>query len=74
DLDQAANWRGLKTGKPSEQSQMTTRMLDLSNLDREAEIMTELFNASWNGNWGFIPLAAPELATLLKVARPILRP
>ncbi|MFX6334811.1 hypothetical protein ABTF54_19300, partial [Acinetobacter baumannii] len=30
DLDQAANWRGLKTGKPSEQSQMTTRMLDLS--------------------------------------------
>lgn len=74
DLDQAAKWRGLKTGKPSDQSQMTTRMLDLSNLDGEAEIMTELFNASWNDNWGFIPLAAPELATLLKVARPILKP
>lgn len=73
DLDHAAKWRGMTVAKASGQGQMTTRMLDLTALDREAELMTELFNASWNDNWGFVPLAAPELATLLKVSRPILR-
>jgi hypothetical protein len=71
--EEGARWRGLTRANKREATGYTQRGLDLWHLDREAEIMTGLFNASWKDNWGFIPMVPRELALLLKAARPILR-
>lgn len=69
-----AQWTGTRVARLAKQSRVTVRHLDLKNLDREAVIMTDLFNASWKDNWGFIPIASAELAALLKIIWPILKP
>lgn len=70
----SAQWTGVRVARLSQQSRVTVRHMNLKDLDGEAAIMTELFNASWKDNWGFIPIAAAELATLLKIVWPILKP
>ncbi|WP_146144700.1 hypothetical protein [Phreatobacter cathodiphilus] len=72
-IEQGARWRGVRFAELPAGSRITARKLRLGNLAAEAAIMTELFNASWRDNWGFIPLATAELTTLLRVIRPILR-
>jgi hypothetical protein len=69
-----AQWTGARVARLAQASKVTIRHMNLKDLDGEAAIMTELFNASWKDNWGFIPLAAAELATLLKIIWPILKP
>lgn len=50
------------------------REVDLKNLDREVQIVREVFNKAWSGNWGFIPLSERELATLADDLKLILDP
>ncbi|MBL8569042.1 MAG: dATP pyrophosphohydrolase [Phreatobacter sp.] len=69
----AQRWTGARVARLSQQSRVTVRHLNLWKLGAEAAIMTELFNASWKDNWGFIPLATAELATLLQIARPVMK-
>ncbi|MDP2801984.1 MAG: hypothetical protein Q8O26_08890 [Phreatobacter sp.] len=73
-LVEGAHRRGARFAQLPEGSRVKVRQLDLGNLAGEAAIMTDLYNASWRDNWGFIPLAAAEFTTLLRVIRPILRP
>jgi hypothetical protein len=70
----ASKWTGARIIRLARQSQVMVRQLNLRDLAGEAVIMTELFNASWKDNWGFIPLASNELAMLLRIARPVLKP
>jgi hypothetical protein len=72
--DALAQWTGNRVARLATQSRVTIRNLNLKNLDAEAVIMTDLFNASWKDNWGFIPIASAELAALLKIIWPILKP
>ncbi len=69
----ASKWTGTRVTRLSQQSRVTVRRLNLWKLGAEAKLMTELYNASWKDNWGFIPLASEELATLLQIARPVLK-
>lgn len=69
-----AQWTGTRVARLAKQSRVAVRPMNLKNLDGEAAIMTELFNASWKDNWGFIPIAEAELAALLKTVWPILKP
>lgn len=50
------------------------REIDLSNLDEEIEIVRQIFNKAWSGNWGFIPLTKKELEDLAKDLKLILDP
>lgn len=50
------------------------REIDKKNLDREVEIVRNIFNQSWSENWGFIPLSKKELEDLAKDLKLILDP
>lgn len=50
------------------------REIDLKNLDEEVEIVRQIFNQAWSGNWGFVPLTKEELEDLAKDLKLILDP
>lgn len=74
DLAQAAGWTGVKVARLAQASRVAPRPLNLWNLKAEAEVMTALYNAAWQDNWGFVPLVPNELLTLLRIMRPVLKP
>jgi hypothetical protein len=37
------------------------RPMDIKQLEREVEIVREVYNEAWSENWGFVPFTAPEL-------------
>ena len=53
---------------------LNIREIDLGNLDEEVEIVRNIFNQAWSGNWGFIPLTKAELEDLAKDLKLILDP
>ena len=53
---------------------ITLRRLDLSNIEKEAEIIRAIYNAAWAENWGFVPLDKQEMHDIVRELRPILRP
>ncbi len=40
------------------------RALDKRNLERDLDIIMEIFNDAWSGNWGFVPFTAEEVKAL----------
>lgn len=42
-------------------SEITSRPLDRSNVERDVEIVTDVFNDAWSDNWGFVPLTRNEV-------------
>lgn len=50
------------------------RDMRMDRLDEDAEAARQLFNASWAGNWGFVPVSAVEMAAMIRAFRPLLRP
>ncbi len=53
--------------------QVTLRRLNLKNIDREAEIIRQVYNEAWANNWGFVPLNKEEMAEIVGELKPILR-
>ncbi len=45
---------------------ITIRMLDRKNVERELEIMRDVFNDAWSGNWGFVPYTENEFKAVGK--------
>ncbi len=52
---------------------ITLRRLNLHKIDEEAEIIRQIYNAAWAENWGFVPLAAREMADIVEELKPIIR-
>lgn len=48
------------------------RALDFSNYDSEISTLVDIFNDSWSGNWGFVPMTEAETAALGKHLRLLL--
>jgi GNAT superfamily N-acetyltransferase len=40
------------------------RSIDLDNLERDINIIIDVFNAGWSDNWGFVPMTEAEIAHL----------
>ncbi len=40
--------------------QVTVRPLERRHLQRDADIMRDVFNDAWHNNWGFVPMAEQE--------------
>jgi len=53
---------------------ITTRTIDSSNLERDAEHIRSILNASVDGNWGYVPVGREETAGLIRDLKPILDP
>jgi len=54
--------------------ELQIRQVNLKKIDREVQIVREIFNSAWSGNWGFIPLTEEEFATLADDLKLILDP
>jgi hypothetical protein len=48
------------------QKQVTVRTLDRRHLDRELEILRDIFNDAWSENWGFVPFTREEFKDIGK--------
>ncbi len=50
--------------RPEWRERLKIRRLDLARLDKEAEVMMDIFNDAWHDNWGYVPFTIEEfLAT-----------
>jgi hypothetical protein len=54
--------------------EVTCRHIDKSKIEREIELVMEIFNDAWAENWGFVPLTRPELKKMAEEFRLILVP
>ena len=50
------------------------RQLDLKRFPAEVETVKRLYNASWEKNWGFIPMTDAEIDHLAKQLKPVVVP
>ena len=50
------------------------REVDLQNYQSEIEIILEILNDAWSGNWGFVPLTPAEVAHTGKKLKPLVHP
>ena len=53
------------------QGNILMRPLDVKNLEREAMLIREIYNAAWAQNWGSLPVSEPEMAELAKQLKPV---
>jgi len=45
---------------------ISVRTVNLKDFKREVEIIREVYNDAWSGNWGFVPVSAAEFEHLAK--------
>ena len=50
------------------------RNLDMRRLEEEVATVQEIYNSSWEQNWGFVPLTEAEIGHLAQELRPLLEP
>ncbi|CAA9513813.1 MAG: Hypothetical protein associated with Serine palmitoyltransferase [uncultured Sphingomonas sp.] len=62
--------RLVKAGERS--ARIRIRKVDKSRFTQEAEIILNLLNDAWSGNWGFVPLTESEIAYAGKKLKPII--
>lgn len=55
-------------------SAVKLRPISLKNLDSEIETVRQIYNASWAGNWGFIPINPDEIKAIADELKMILVP
>jgi len=53
---------------------VVVRPLDMKNFDRDTGIIKDIYNASFELNWGFVPLTAAEMDQVAKELKPIVEP
>ncbi|HET6468126.1 MAG TPA: hypothetical protein VFG43_07085 [Geminicoccaceae bacterium] len=53
---------------------LRVRPIDPKRLDAELEIVRDVFNDAWSGNWGFVPFTAEEARYMWKSIRPLITP
>jgi len=52
---------------------ITLREFDIRRYAQEIELLVEIFNDAWSGNWGFVPFARAEIDALAKELKPFFR-
>ena len=53
---------------------ITVRPVDMKNFRRDMQTFREIYNSSWEDNWGFLPLTGGEVDFLSKRLRPVVVP
>lgn len=53
---------------------LEVRSVDLKHLDREVELIKEVYNSAWDRNWGFVPLTDEEIQHLARSLKPVVDP
>lgn len=50
------------------------RHIDMRRIDEEFQLVKDIFNDAWSGNWGFVPFTSAELTHMAKGLKPLLDP
>jgi GNAT superfamily N-acetyltransferase len=50
---------------------LTFRDVDLRHLDREVDVLWDVYNAAWERNWGFVPMTRREFEHLARDLKPL---
>lgn len=50
------------------------RQLDMKNFNRELEYFKEVYNKTWEPNWGFVPMTDDEINAMAKDLKPLVEP
>ncbi len=53
---------------------LEVRQLEMKRLDREVELIKDVYNSAWQRNWGFAPLTDAEIQHLAHDLKPIVDP
>jgi hypothetical protein len=53
---------------------VTIRGADMSKFEEEVALIFDLYNGSWEKNWGFVPVSREEFATIAKDLKQIIVP
>ena len=54
--------------------EVKVRPLDPKHVERDVQILTDIFNDAWSENWGFVPLTKSEVAKMAQDFKLILQP
>jgi hypothetical protein len=54
--------------------EVTSRTVDYGRMQRDVELIMDIFNDAWSDNWGFVPLTTPEINKTAKDFKLFLMP
>lgn len=54
--------------------EVTSRSVNMKNVEGDTRIVMDIFNDAWSENWGFVPYTEAELAKLARDFKLIIRP
>ena len=60
--------------KKREKGRATVRQIRMDKFDDDLAIVKDLYNRSWEKNWGFVPMTSDEIDAMAKKLKPILYP
>jgi GNAT superfamily N-acetyltransferase len=55
-------------------SKITIRQINMSDFERELELVQKIYESGWANNWGFVPMDKAEFAHMAKTLKQILDP
>jgi hypothetical protein len=54
--------------------EISSRMASLKNIDRDVELLVDIFNDAWEGNWSFVPFTRNEVKKMAADFKLLLMP
>ena len=72
DNDPTSKWFALK--EKAEKKGIKIRSINLKNLEKEIEIIRDIYNSAWSKNWGFVPMTDEEMLWMGKRLKPLAEP
>ena len=60
--------------KKREKGRAVVRPIRMDRFDDDLAIVKDLYNRSWEKNWGFVPMTSEEIDAMAKKLKPILYP
>jgi hypothetical protein len=68
------DWMERLAERTAQKKGVRIRHVDPKQMDAEFALIREIYNDSWSGNWGFVPLTANEMRDIQKNVKPFADP
>jgi GNAT superfamily N-acetyltransferase len=60
--------------KKREKGRAVVRQIRMNKFDEDLAIVKDLYNRSWEKNWGFVPMTSEEIDAMAKKLKPLIHP
>ena len=68
------DWMERLAERTAQKKGVRIRHVDPKKMDAEFDLIREIYNDSWSGNWGFVPLTTNEMRDIQKSVKPFADP